>query len=452
MDMGDNSPERSGFQKAYDAARAANAAARIAKAAMTSGAKGAAAETAKSFAPLLFKIALCVLILILVIPMAIFTALPNVFFGFSRSANPSVTHMTAQAMEIGSVCMSMEEFQNTVIDSIVTAIVNEYEQQGIVIDRIEVVNNLEEDDLLWFISFNSVANRLNLDEISIAAIRELCADKLSYRWSLFTGRQTVLTIVIDKINPEVWMERLGFDEEARTWAQAFFETLRDSDALEKYAEYYADHAPSYEGDHPSDGNDDASGEIEHGHGVSVGLDISGFVNPSVKNNRDLATYAIHAYENGWGYVWGTFGNVLTPSLFQYKLNQYPRGVGNYEDFIREHWVGRRTSDCIGLIKGYGWLDPRTLQINYGTNGMPDYGANQMCQTAKNRGVKGVDYGDIGSIPEIPGLGLWAPGHAGVYIGGGYAIEAMGTKYGVVRTRVTSRNWKTWYKIPSITYY
>ena len=448
--MENGGSERSGLQKAYDAARAANATARIAKAAMTSGAKGAAIETTKELAPLLFKIALCALALILVIPMAVFTALPNVFFGFSRSVNPSVTRMTAQAMEIGSVCMSMEEFQNTVIDSIVTAIVNEYEQNGYHIDRVEVVNNLEEDDLLWLISFNSVANRQNLDEISVDTIRELCADKLSYRRSLFTGRETILKIVIDKINPEVWMEKLGFDDEAKTWARAFFETLRDSDALSKYAEYYADHTPSYEGDRPPD--DGSPVEIEHGHGDSVGLDISGFVNPSVKNNLDLATYAIHAYENGWGYVWGTFGNVLTPSLFQYKLNQYPRGVGNYEDFIREHWVGRRTSDCIGLIKGYGWLDPRTLQINYGTNGMPDYGANQMCQTVKNRGVKGVDYGDISSIPEIPGLGLWAPGHAGVYIGGGYAIEAMGTKYGVVRTKVASRNWRTWYKIPSITYY
>ena len=238
--MENGGSERSGLQKAYDAARAANATARIAKAAMTSGAKGAAIETTKELAPLLFKIALCALALILVIPMAVFTALPNVFFGFSRSVNPSVTRMTAQAMEIGSVCMSMEEFQNTVIDSIVTAIVNEYEQNGYHIDRVEVVNNLEEDDLLWLISFNSVANRQNLDEISVDTIRELCADKLSYRRSLFTGRETILKIVIDKINPEVWMEKLGFDDEAKTWARAFFETLRDSDALSKYAEYYAE--------------------------------------------------------------------------------------------------------------------------------------------------------------------------------------------------------------------
>ena len=32
--------------------------------------------------------------------------------------------------------------------------------------------------------------------------------------------------------------------------------------------------------------------------------------------------------------------------------------------------------------------------------------------------------------------LWKSGHAGVYIGGGYAIEAMGTSKGVVKTKVS----------------
>lgn len=58
-----------------------------------------------------------------------------------------------------------------------------------------------------------------------------------------------------------------------------------------------------------------------------------------------------------GYVWGTCGNVLTESLFAYKLKQYPDGVRKYENFIRANWLGRRTADCVGLIKGYGWTPP-----------------------------------------------------------------------------------------------
>lgn len=179
-------------------------------------------------------------------------------------------------------------------------------------------------------------------------------------------------------------------------------------------------------------------------GSSIEIDVSAFVDPTTKNATDLVTYAINAYESGWGYVWGTFGSVLTEGLFQAKLEQYPDGVGNYEDFIRDNWVGKRTTDCCGLIKGYGWLDPETMSINYGTNGMPDLGANQMYYNASESGT-------IDTIPEIPGLAVWHDGHIGVYIGNGYVIEAMGTKYGVVKTQLEGRGWTHWLKIEYINY-
>lgn len=179
-------------------------------------------------------------------------------------------------------------------------------------------------------------------------------------------------------------------------------------------------------------------------GSSIEIDVSVFVDPTTKNATDLVTYAINAYESGWGYVWGTFGSVLTEGLFQAKLEQYPDGVGNYEDFIRDNWVGKRTTDCCGLIKGYGWLDPETMSINYGTNGMPDLGANQMYYNASESGT-------IDTIPEIPGLAVWHDGHIGVYIGNGYVIEAMGTKYGVVKTQLEGRGWTHWLKVEYINY-
>ena len=60
-------------------------------------------------------------------------------------------------------------------------------------------------------------------------------------------------------------------------------------------------------------------------------------------------------------------------------------------------------------------------------------------------------GSIDTIPEIEGLAVWKSGHIGVYIGGGYVIEAMGTMYGVVRTELTGRGWEGWCKIPFISY-
>ena len=187
-----------------------------------------------------------------------------------------------------------------------------------------------------------------------------------------------------------------------------------------------------------------TGEYERGTAYSVELDISGFTDPTTKNAADLVAYAIHAWESGWGYVWGTYGNVLTDSLFEYKLEQYPDGVGNYEAFIEANWLGGRTTDCVGLIKGYGWLDPDTLTIGYATNGMPDYGANQMYRSASVSGT-------IDTIPEVPGLAVWCDGHIGVYIGNGEVIEAMGTRYGVVKTKLADRNWTHWLEIEYINY-
>ena len=112
----------------------------------------------------------------------------------------------------------------------------------------------------------------------------------------------------------------------------------------------------------SAGGGSYSGEYLRGDGSSIELDISAFTDPTTKNAADLVTYAIHAWESGWGYVWGTYGSVLTDSLFAYKLEQYPDGVGTYADFIRANWLGGRTTDCVGLIKGYGWLNPETLTM------------------------------------------------------------------------------------------
>lgn len=177
---------------------------------------------------------------------------------------------------------------------------------------------------------------------------------------------------------------------------------------------------------------------------SVYIDTSGYIDPCTKNNLDLVEWAKQAKLRGWGYVWGTYGEVLTRSYYNAKAEQYPDEVGGYADFIESNWLGGRTSDCNGLIKGYGWLNPDTHEIEYGTNGVPDIGADTMYANATEKGT-------IDTIPEIPGLAVWHEGHIGIYIGGGKVIEAMGTKYGVVETELAGRGWTHWLKVPYITY-
>ncbi len=378
---------------------------------------------------------------LLLVPMLIFTAIPNMFFGFEYSETDEVIHMTEQARVIGSVYMSLENFEKSQMDSLITGIAAEYEARGNAVDRIEVKSDFEEDDLLWLIAINSVLYQQDLDSMSAADIRRFCTSRLSFTPKILGESTKTLKVEVKKIDPEALMNQLGFDEKAKTWAGAIFEVLSESGALEKYKDYFDVPPPSYEGDTSGGGSITPGGS---GGGGDNTIDISAFVSPSTKNNLDLAAYAVQAWENGWGYVWGTYGNVLTPSLFDYKLQQYPDGVGKYADFIRNNWLNRRTADCVGLIKGYGWLDAQSLEIKYGTNGMPDYGANQMYQSA-------TDSGTMDTMPEIVGLAVWKQGHIGVYIGNGYVIEAMGTKYGVVRTELAKRSWSGWCKIPYIDY-
>lgn len=144
------------------------------------------------------------------------------------------------------------------------------------------------------------------------------------------------------------------------------------------------------------------------------------------------------------YMEGTYGSVLTRGLYNAKEEQYPDEVGGYADFIKSHWLGGRTADCVGLIKGYGWLDPDDHEVHYGTNGMPDIGADAMYYNASEKG-------SISTIPEIPGLAVWKSGHIGIYIGNGQVIHASGTMIGVIQSPLGETGWTHWLKIPYITY-
>ncbi len=163
-----------------------------------------------------------------------------------------------------------------------------------------------------------------------------------------------------------------------------------------------------------------------------------------KNNLDLVKWAQMAYDNKWGYVWGSHGNVLTANELKKLEKTFGSHVTDKEEYIKSHWLGRRTSDCVGLIKGYGWYDETSGTIKYGTNGMKDVTADGMFNAA-------VEKGPISTMPDIPGIAVWHQGHIGVYIGNGYVIHAANTYDGVIKTPITSSGWTHWLKVPYINY-
>ena len=160
----------------------------------------------------------------------------------------------------------------------------------------------------------------------------------------------------------------------------------------------------------------------------------------MKTNEDLVLHATTALIEKWGYVYGTWGLILTNILLNQKFAQYPDEIKDYLDFIKKNYIGIRTTDCGGLIKSFLWWKGNSPVYNPSN----DVGVNTMYNQATEKGV-------INSIPEIPGLIVWKDNHAGVYIGNGDVIEAMGTKYGVVLTKLKDRPWTHWFKHKDIEY-
>lgn len=158
---------------------------------------------------------------------------------------------------------------------------------------------------------------------------------------------------------------------------------------------------------------------------------------NVKTNEGLVAYA--KAQLGKPYWYGTYGQTANESLYKSKKKQYP-GYYTALDFVTQY--GQRVHDCGGLIEGYLMSASPTAKPVYKAS--YDYSANGLRAACKIKG-------DIGTIPELPGVCVFYNNHVGVYIGGGEVIEARGHAYGVVKTKLSERPWKWWGYHPLIQY-
>lgn len=163
---------------------------------------------------------------------------------------------------------------------------------------------------------------------------------------------------------------------------------------------------------------------------------------------------------GQPYWYGTCVYKCTTSTLNSKTKQYPSHYGSsrtakYKSQIAAKMV---SADCVGLGKGYNWTyggqgviesigTDKTFKSKYGNN-CPDKSANGMFTYAKSKGLK---YGKIATIPEVPGLAVRKDGHVGYYIGNGKVVEAYGFAKGIVITDLKKRPWTDWYEFPGIKY-
>lgn len=155
-----------------------------------------------------------------------------------------------------------------------------------------------------------------------------------------------------------------------------------------------------------------------------------------KTAMGLVEYAFA--QLGRPYWYGTFGQGASKALYNQKKNQYPK---QYEWEYEGETA--KVHDCVGLIKGYLWSEnPEDKNPKY--DPAQDKSANALYTACKSKG-------EMSTMPEVPGILVFFPGHVGVYIGGGEVIEARSRRYGVYKSKLADRPWKTWGYCPYISY-
>lgn len=136
-----------------------------------------------------------------------------------------------------------------------------------------------------------------------------------------------------------------------------------------------------------------------------------------KNYNDLVAWCYDKL--GTPYVYGTKGAYLTDEHITWLAANYPSTFTADYTAKSKKFVGRRTTDCSGLISWFTGTVRGSSQ--YKSSATKVYTISQLNDT-------------------MIGHALWKSGHIGVYVGNGYCIEAKGINFGTVKTAVSSTAW------------
>lgn len=211
------------------AVRATSAAVSIARGAAAGGVYGAAFEAAKSFLPELLKLSIILLFIMILVPLLIFTAIPNILFGYGSSTDQEIIDFTASAEELGSRYQQLDTYQEPVLQRLVNSILPNFWSDGSPLyDDYDVTEDLGNINQYWLMAIGSVRYKQDLYSMNESAIEELMYDRLTYSTSLVNR---ILNISVRDMTPEEYMDRLGFSQEEKDWAALLYSSLTEDQNL-----------------------------------------------------------------------------------------------------------------------------------------------------------------------------------------------------------------------------
>jgi hypothetical protein len=150
------------------AGRIAAAAINIARGAAVGGLKGAAVGAVKSFLPEIIKVGVALICILVILPLLLFAALPNILFGYDNALADDIIDFTAKAYSIDAAYKDLDEYTLMEIERIVLEITEAYESEdGPAYDNIVVNASTGNTNIFWFIAINSVVHMQLFDERGI---------------------------------------------------------------------------------------------------------------------------------------------------------------------------------------------------------------------------------------------------------------------------------------------
>lgn len=166
------------------------------------------------------KIISGVLAAVLLLPMLIFTALPNTMFGYNSAMDQGVADFTASARRLTNAYQNIAQKNQSALERLVNSILPSFSDY----DDYQVTDGSGGMNQNWLIAIGSVRYKQDLNVMDGNALEDLLFGKLDYSASI-TDR--VLNISVWDLTPEVYMDRLGFSQAEKDWASLLYSVMEE---------------------------------------------------------------------------------------------------------------------------------------------------------------------------------------------------------------------------------